>query len=113
MTMKFGLLMPHFGPHAGRSAVMDGAVLAESLGFDSIWVRDHLVFEPHGEMEAANITFYEALTTLTAMGAVTKNIELGTGSLIPFRHPSTLRSAWPPCVAWLGIGPSSASVPAL
>jgi alkanesulfonate monooxygenase SsuD/methylene tetrahydromethanopterin reductase-like flavin-dependent oxidoreductase (luciferase family) len=27
------------------------------------------------------------LTTLTAIGAVTERIELGTGSLIPFRHP--------------------------
>jgi alkanesulfonate monooxygenase SsuD/methylene tetrahydromethanopterin reductase-like flavin-dependent oxidoreductase (luciferase family) len=46
-----------------------------------------LVFEPHGEMEKPNRTFYDALTTLTAIGAVTKTIQLGTGSLIPFRHP--------------------------
>ena len=85
--MEFGLLMPHFGGHASRRAVLDGAVLAESFGFDSLWVRDHLVFEPHSEMEAADITFYEALTTLTAIGAVTESITLGTGSLIPFRHP--------------------------
>lgn len=52
-----------------------------------MWVRDHLVFEPHGEMEKPNRTFYDALTTLTAIGAVTERIELGTGSLIPFRHP--------------------------
>ena len=52
-AMKFGLLMPHFGGHASRRAVLDGAVLAESFGFDSLWVRDHLVFEPHSEMEAA------------------------------------------------------------
>ena len=32
-------------------------------------------------------TFYDAFTTLTAIGAVTERIELGTGSLIPFRHP--------------------------
>lgn len=88
--MKFGLLMPHFGAHADRSLLLDGAVLAESHGFDSLWVRDHLVFEPHAEMEAADITFYEALTTLTAIGAVTDEITLGTGSLIPFRHPVNL-----------------------
>jgi alkanesulfonate monooxygenase SsuD/methylene tetrahydromethanopterin reductase-like flavin-dependent oxidoreductase (luciferase family) len=57
------------------------------VGFDSVWVRDHLVFEPHGEMEKPNRTFYDALTTLTAIGAVTDRVELGTGSLIPFRHP--------------------------
>lgn len=85
--MKFGLLLPHFGEHASKENLLEGSKLAEDLGFDSVWVRDHLVFEPHGEMEKPNRTFYDALTTLTAIGAVTNRIELGTGSLIPFRHP--------------------------
>ncbi|MQA81418.1 MAG: LLM class flavin-dependent oxidoreductase [Streptosporangiales bacterium] len=84
---KYGLLLPHFGEEADRDKLLDGARRAEELGFDSVWVRDHLVFEPHGEMEKPNRTFYDALTTLTAIGAVTSGIELGTGSLIPFRHP--------------------------
>ena len=85
--MKFGLLLPHFGEYASRERLLVGARLAEELGFDSVWVRDHLVFEPHSEMEDPNSVFYEALTTLTAVGAVTERITLGTGSLIPFRHP--------------------------
>jgi alkanesulfonate monooxygenase SsuD/methylene tetrahydromethanopterin reductase-like flavin-dependent oxidoreductase (luciferase family) len=85
--MKFGLLLPHFGEHADRDKLLRGAQRAEELGFDSVWVRDHLVFEPHGEMEKPNRTFYDALTTLTAIGAVTSRLQLGTGSLIPFRHP--------------------------
>ena len=85
--MKFGLLLPHFGEHASKEKLLEGSKLAEDVGFDSVWVRDHLVFEPHGEMEKPNRTFYDALTTLTAIGAVTERIELGTGSLIPFRHP--------------------------
>ncbi len=85
--MKFGLLLPHFGEQADRDKLLRGSQRAEELGFDSVWVRDHLVFEPHGEMEKPNRTFYDALTTLTAIGAVTERIELGTGSLIPFRHP--------------------------
>ena len=52
--MKFGLLLPHFGEHADRDKLLDGSKLAEELGFDSVWVRDHLVFEPHGEMEKPN-----------------------------------------------------------
>ena len=87
LTMKFGLLLPHFGEYADKDKLLDGSKLAEDFGFDSVWVRDHLVFEPHGEMEKPNRTFYDALTTLTAIGAVTERIELGTGSLIPFRHP--------------------------
>jgi alkanesulfonate monooxygenase SsuD/methylene tetrahydromethanopterin reductase-like flavin-dependent oxidoreductase (luciferase family) len=87
MAIKYGLLLPHFGVYADRDRLLDGARLAEGLGFDSVWVRDHLIFEPHGEMEDPNRSFYDALITLTAIGAVTKRIELGTGSLIPFRHP--------------------------
>ena len=87
--MKYGLLLPHFGEHAATDKLLAGSVRAEELGFDSVWVRDHLIFEPHGEMEKPNRTFYDALTTLTAIGAVTSRIELGTGSLIPFRHPLT------------------------
>lgn len=85
--MKFGLLLPHFGEHASKDKLLEGSILAEKMGFDSVWVRDHLVFEPHGEMEKPNRTFYDAMITLTAIGAVTEKIELGTGSLIPFRHP--------------------------
>jgi len=87
MTMKFGLLLPHFGEHASKKNLLEGSILAEKMGFDSVWVRDHLVFEPHGEMEKPDNTFYDAMVTLTAIGAVTEKIELGTGSLIPFRHP--------------------------
>lgn len=85
--MKFGLLLPHFGEHASKEKLLGGSKLAEEVGFDSVWVRDHLVFEPHGEMEKPNREFYDALTTLTAIGAVTEKLQLGTGSLIPFRHP--------------------------
>lgn len=85
--MKFGLLLPHFGAHADKDAILDGARLAEELGFDSVWVRDHLLFEPHGEFESAATDFYEPLTVLTAVGAVTERITLGTATLIPYRHP--------------------------
>lgn len=87
MTMKFGLLLPHFGEHADRDMILDGAKLAEELGFDSVWVRDHLLFEPHGEFEGANREFYEPLTVLTSIGSVTESITLGTATLIPYRHP--------------------------
>src|SRR5699024_3729444 len=46
--MKFGLLLPHFGEHADKDKLLKGSQRAEELGFDSVWVRDHLVFEPHG-----------------------------------------------------------------
>lgn len=85
--MKFGLLLPHFGDFADKDLILEGARRAEELGFDSVWVRDHLLFEPHGEFEDPNPDFYEPLTVLTAIGAVTERITLGTATLIPYRHP--------------------------
>lgn len=87
MAMKFGLLLPHFGEFADRHLLLEGARRAEELGFDSLWVRDHLLFEPHGEFESAHKDFFEPLTVLTAIGTVTERITLGTATLIPFRHP--------------------------
>lgn len=87
MTLRFGLLLPHFGEHADAGKIIAGSQRAEELGFDSVWVRDHLIFEPHGEFEKPNRAFYEALTVLTAVGASTSRLQLGTGALIPFRHP--------------------------
>lgn len=85
--MRTGLLLPHFGADADAQKIIKGSQLAEQLGFDSVWVRDHLLFEPHGEFEKPNADFYEALTVLTAVGASTERLTLGTGALIPFRHP--------------------------
>lgn len=85
--MKFGLLLPHFGDHADKDMILDGSRRAEELGFDSVWVRDHLVFEPHGEFETPNRDFLESLSVLTAVGSVTEKITLGTATLIPYRHP--------------------------
>lgn len=87
MMMKFGLLLPHFGEFADRRLLLEGARRAEELGFDSLWVRDHLLFEPHGEFESDDKDFFEPLSVLTAVGAVTERITLGTATLIPFRHP--------------------------
>lgn len=80
-------MLPHFGEYANRELILEGARRAEEQGFDSVWVRDHLLFEPHGEFESPNRVFYEPLTVLTAIGAVTERITLGTGTLIPYRHP--------------------------
>ncbi len=65
---------------------MKGAVKAESLGFDSVWVRDHMIFHPHG-MEGENNNFLEPFNVLSAISALTSRLTLGTGTLIPVRHP--------------------------
>ena len=88
--MRFGLLLPHFGEHASRQAVLDGAQLAESVGFDSVFTRDHVVYEPHSGIENEDTTFYDLITTLAMVAAVTERITLGTAALIPYRHPINL-----------------------
>jgi alkanesulfonate monooxygenase SsuD/methylene tetrahydromethanopterin reductase-like flavin-dependent oxidoreductase (luciferase family) len=86
MAMRFGLLLPHFGVDADQDLLIDGVRLAERLGFDSIWVRDHLVFHPHG-MEGTDRTFIEPFITLSYLAGATESIGLGAATIIPFRHP--------------------------
>lgn len=83
---RYGLLLPHFGEHASRDKLIRGAQLAERYGFDSVWVRDHLVFHPHG-MEGQDRTHIDPMVTLALVAGATERLILGTGSLIPYRHP--------------------------
>lgn len=85
-TRRYGLLMPHFGEHANRENLIKGAQMAEKLGFDSLWCRDHMVFHPHG-MEGQDRTHVDPMVTLGLLASVTDKVILGTGSLIPYRHP--------------------------
>jgi alkanesulfonate monooxygenase SsuD/methylene tetrahydromethanopterin reductase-like flavin-dependent oxidoreductase (luciferase family) len=84
--MTFGVMLPHFGDAAHPEAIVACARKAESLGFHSVWARDHLSFASDG----APAPFYEPLTTLTAVGSRTERIGLGTAALVPFRHPLLL-----------------------
>ncbi len=90
--MRFGLLLPHFGSAASHETLLSGAREAERLGFDSLWVRDHLLFEPHG-MEDPDPTFVEPFVTLAYLAGATTRIGLGTATVIPFRHPIHLAQA--------------------
>ncbi len=84
--MQFGILLPHFGKEVSATRLIDGSRLAEELGFDSVWVRDHLLWHPHG-MEKAGLKFVEPFIALAAIAAVTKKLILGTAVLIPVRWP--------------------------
>ena len=91
--LKFGLLLPHFCEHASIEQCLVGAQRAEAYGFDSLWVRDHLVFEPHG-IEGTNNTHIDGLLTLAAVAAATKTVALGTSMTICHRHPIDLAQAF-------------------
>lgn len=86
---RIGLLVPHFGEFASKETILDLSVEAEQLGYQSFWVRDHLVWEPHG-MEGSNNTFLDPFITLASLAAVLTDSVLGTGVIIPTRWPLKL-----------------------
>jgi len=65
---------------------VDGVAEIERLGFDSAWVRDHVVYEPHA-FEDPDTTFIDTFVALGAAAARTRRLVLGTATLIPHRHP--------------------------
>lgn len=80
--------IPFFDP----ADFLRAAVLAEQLGYDSIWGNDHCATQNYvRESFEAPPSFYEVLTVLSAVSAVTSRIELGTAVLVmPMRDPVSL-----------------------
>jgi alkanesulfonate monooxygenase SsuD/methylene tetrahydromethanopterin reductase-like flavin-dependent oxidoreductase (luciferase family) len=91
--LKFGLLLPHFGAHASMEKCLEGARRAEAYGFDSVWVRDHLVFKPHPS-DGSDNSHIESFLALAAVAAVTQRITLGTAMTICHRHPIHLAQSF-------------------
>jgi probable F420-dependent oxidoreductase len=85
--VRFGLALPHYDTSlAGQAVTWDGvkrvAQTAERSGFDSVWVSDHLFLDwgkyggpsdPQGSLEC--------WTTLSAIGASTTSVRLGSLTL--------------------------------
>ena len=88
--MTWGVMLPHFGPNVTPQRLMASGELVERLGYDAVWVRDHLLWRPHAHEAAGSILFVEPMITLAALGARTSRIQLGTSVLIPIRHPLKL-----------------------
>ena len=86
MAVNFGLALRNFvGP--GETPDVDGllayAERAEALGFESLWVWDHMLLG----VEPA-FPILDCLSILTAIAARTSRIKLGTGVLVlPLRNP--------------------------
>lgn len=93
--MKIGVALPHYDPPTGSvdpAEVASIAQKAEQLGFDSVWVSDHLMFDlaKYGGSADA-IGALDPFVTLTHLAAVTKRITLGTMVLCnEFRHPGVV-----------------------
>ncbi len=84
--MKFGVILPNFGPAAARSSILDTTHAAERLGYDSVWLTDHLAL-PQADAERFGL-IYETITTLGFLAGSTSRIRLGISSLVlPQRNP--------------------------
>ena len=84
--LKFGLLLPHFGTHMSVDDCRVGARRAEAYGFDSVWVRDHLIFTPHAG-EGGDANHLESLLLLASLAPLTTKLRFGTAMAICHRHP--------------------------
>ena len=86
MPVQFGLALRNFvgpGETPDIDAMLAYAKRAEELGFESLWVWDHILLG----VEPA-FPIFDSLTTLTAIAAVTDRIKLGTSVLVlPLRNP--------------------------
>ena len=104
--MKFGLRLPGAGPYAGPEAIKAFATKAEELGFDSLWMTDHIALPvdvhskyPYREdgkfFWPPETPYFDTILTLAWASAVTQRIKVGTSVLIAgWHHPLNTAKAF-------------------
>lgn len=83
-TVRIGVRVPQYG--STWPELRDAALRIESLGFDGIWVNDHLQSPGRNKREAT----FDALTTLTALAPLTGRARLGVAVLSASYRPAPL-----------------------
>jgi probable F420-dependent oxidoreductase len=87
--MQYGIHLPHAGEQSTPALIRRFAVHAEDLGFDDVWVSEHIIV-PRDKFPRSPL-FYDPVLTLTWVAAVTTRVRLGTSVLVlPMRHPLPL-----------------------
>lgn len=89
--MKFGIFLPSFiveGREASHASdIRAFARRAEELGFDSLWITDHIITA----RRFYRVSWLDSLMTLSHVAAITERVRLGTSILIlPIRQPAIL-----------------------
>jgi len=80
-VVKFGVMVRP----ATCEQMFEHATLADRLGFDSIWIPDHIILENFQSISL------EAWCLLSAVAVRTRNVTLGTSVTDPYRrHPAVL-----------------------
>ena len=91
---KVGIMLPQTeglrGPGVRRWQEVAGiARLAEDVGFDSLWLVDHLIYKLEGEDQGRGV--WECWSLLSAIAAITSRVELGTLVMaMGWRNPALL-----------------------
>ena len=84
--MNFGVWIPNCRHLATPAIIRGAAVRAEQLGYDSVWVSDHVVV-PHANVVNFGDTVFDPLVTLGVLAGATSRVRLGTTVLIvPYRN---------------------------
>ena len=88
---RFGVFLPSFvwagdGPERAQG-IKDFSREVEDLGFDSIFITDHLL----AAKQFYSVSFLEPLTALSVVAGVTERVKLGTSVMVmPIREPVLL-----------------------
>ena len=89
--MKFGVTIPNNWGIEDPQQVLAFGPLAEELGYDSVWVMDHLFNDGYIRERLDGKPYYNPLATLSYLAATTKNVLLGTSVLVlPYHNPIEL-----------------------
>lgn len=89
--MKFGIHLAQFGRALTPDSIQRSAMRAEELGYDDVWVSDHLVI-PHSQPYPAPL-LADPLVSLSFAAAVTDTVGLGTSVLVGPQYTSPLALA--------------------
>jgi alkanesulfonate monooxygenase SsuD/methylene tetrahydromethanopterin reductase-like flavin-dependent oxidoreductase (luciferase family) len=86
--MKFGFAIPAYGPWLDRGSILALIEAGEELGYDSIWLPDHIAIPDYGKEYQLQAPFLEPMAACGwAMGR-TRRVRLGVDVLVaPYRHP--------------------------
>jgi probable F420-dependent oxidoreductase len=89
--MKFGVTIPNNWGIEDPQQVLALGPVAETLGYDSIWVMDHLFNNGYIRERLDDKPYYHPLATLSYLAATTKQVSLCTSVLVlPYHNPVEL-----------------------
>jgi probable F420-dependent oxidoreductase len=87
--MKYGIAIRNMGPQSSRATIRACATAVESLGYDALFVSDHLCIPPN-QTEGSGGRYLDVLATLAYLAGATERIRLGISVLVLPYRPAVL-----------------------